>query len=284
MTGTSPPVRYAHGKDGRRIALMSLGRGPALIEVPHIQMSHLHLEWQLPAVRRWCQAITQRHRLIRFDNNGCGLSSDQTGDFSLDSLASDILTVVDALHLDQFALFGRITGGLPAIVFAARYPERVSHLVLWNSFTDHARHGGQARMKAVLGLAASDWQLFTESISQAALGWQDGPAARTWAEVLRAASSQPRFLQYLDARKTWDVRPIVSQVRAKTLVLYDQANQLVNAERSQELASFIRNAELRAIDSDTGVPGEGAIRVIKDFLGTAAPSTVILPELTRREN
>ena len=284
MGDLPPRVRYAQGKAGQKVAFTEFGHGPALIEVPHIQMCHLNLEWKLPAVRHWCQWIAQRHRLIRFDNCGSGLSSEQLGGFSLDSLADDVTTVVSSLGLSQFALFGRITGGLPAIVYAARYPEHVTHLVLWNSFADHRRHGSQARMKAVLDVAASDWQLFTESISQAALGWQDSSTARAWAEVLRAAGTQEDFLRYLDARAAWDVGNLLEKIRAKTLVLYDEQNQLVSAERSQELAARIPEAQLFAVQGDGGMPGAEAILVINDFLEPDKPTDLELPFLTPREN
>jgi DNA-binding CsgD family transcriptional regulator/pimeloyl-ACP methyl ester carboxylesterase len=228
--------------------------------------------------------MARQYCLIRFDNAGSGLSDDRAGDFSLDAIADEIAVVADALGLRRFALFGRITGGLPAIVFAARHPERVTDLVLWNSFADHRRHGGEARMKAVLDLAATDWQLFTESISQAALGWQDGPTARAWAEVLRTATSQETFLKYLKARTSWDVTDLLGGIRARTLVMYDLNNELVNAARDQELAAAIPDARLAAVRSDGGVPGDEAIAAIEAFLGDAEAPAGGLPELTRREN
>lgn len=284
MSYPSLRVRYAQGEDGKKVAFASFGHGSALVEVPHIQMCHLTQEWQLPAVRQWCHAIARRHRLIRFDNCGSGLSGEQIRDFSLDSLADEIATVAASLNLGRCALFGRITGGLPAIVFAARYPDRVTHLILWNSFADHQQHGARARMRAVLDLAAADWQLFTESISQAALGWQDSPASRTWAEILRAAGSQKDFLRYLEARAAWNVSNLLAGIRAKSLVLYDPRNELVDQARSQELAASIPDAQLLAVNGEGGMPGEDAIEAIEAFLEPTEPAAQDLPELTRREN
>ena len=285
MEDQHPPIRYAHGSDDARIAFMRLGKGdPFIIEVPHIQMCHLELEWQLPAVRRWCTGITRRHTLVRFDNRGSGLSRDQVGDFSLGSIADDIGYVADSLGRQRFALFGRITGGLPAVMFAALHPARVSHLILWNGFASHQSHGGHSRMKAILDLASADWELFTESISQAALGWQDSAAARAWAGVLRQATTQNAFLRYLNARTQWDVGPLLGSIRAKALILHDQNNQLASAERSQELAAAIPDAELATVTSMGGMPGADAIEVIEHFLTIDPPETLSVPSLTAREN
>jgi pimeloyl-ACP methyl ester carboxylesterase len=49
-------------------------------------------------------------------------------------LVRDLETVVDALGLDRFALLGIPQGGAVAAAYAARHPERVSHLILYGAY------------------------------------------------------------------------------------------------------------------------------------------------------
>ena len=281
---TRPPaIRYARSAD-TSIAYSLLGRGPAIVESPHVQMSHLQVEWEMEAVQHWCKRLSQHHTLLRFDHRGCGLSRGQNTDFSLDAIARDIETVVTSAGLDRFALFGRITGGLPAIAYAAKHPGKVTHLVLWNSFASHQAHGANPRMRTLFDMASADWELFTESISQAALGWRDAGVARQWAHLLREASSQADFLRYLAARPAWDVSELLPGMSAKTLVIFDQANRLADAERSRELAAQIPHAQFITTSGWQGMPDDDAIDAIERFLDDGAtPSEPRPANLTRRE-
>jgi DNA-binding NarL/FixJ family response regulator len=279
----APPVRFARTVDGGQIAYCSLGRGPALIEVPHVQMSHLRAQWSIDAVRRWCTRMSRTHRLIRFDNRGGGLSRGPSS-FALDALAADIESLADTLRIERFALVGLIAGSLPAIRFAARHPERVTALVLWNGFVRNVDHGQHARLRSLFDMAASDWELFTESISQAALGWQDAQAARQWALVLREATDPDAFGAYLAARREWDVTDVLRTIRAPTLVLHDERNRLASEERCRELAAGIPDAHFVAADSVAGMPGPGAMDTIERFLDPSAAAPRGGPEgLTPRE-
>ena len=80
---------------------------------------------------RNCRATT---RYIRYDQRGCGLSDRDVTDLSLDAWVGDLEAVVDALGLKRFPLFGMSQGGAVAIAYAARHPERVSHLVFAGAY------------------------------------------------------------------------------------------------------------------------------------------------------
>lgn len=286
MTSPRPPeIRYARTGDGASIAYFRLGRGPAVVEVPHVQMSHLHREWRIPEVRDYWQRLSRLHTLVRFDDRGSGLSHGGPPDHSLTALVSDLQAVVRAAGLERFALVGRITGSLPAVRYAAEYPDRVSHLVLWNGFVRNVDHGQGPRLKSLFAMAGEDWELFTESISQAAMGWHDSEAARAWADVLRSATTQHAFLASLEARRSWDVSGVLGAVRAPTLVLLDEHNRLASAPRCRELAAGIANARMQSVRGVGGMPGPDTVALIEQFIGTVgqtASATAPAP-LTSRE-
>ncbi|HKE52636.1 MAG TPA: alpha/beta hydrolase, partial [Actinomycetes bacterium] len=102
-------------------------------------LSHLDYDWQSPVWRHWLVELSRRFQLVRYDERGCGLSDWDVSEFSLDSWVDDLETVVDAVGLDRFPLFGISQGGPVAIAYAVRHPERVSHLVLLGSFAQGRR-------------------------------------------------------------------------------------------------------------------------------------------------
>lgn len=270
MTSQRPPaVRYARTDDGAEIAYFRLGRGPAIVEIPHVQMCHLHKEWQIPLVREHWQRLARHHTVVRFDNRGSGLSHGGPPDYTVPALVRDVEAVVRAAGLEWFALMGMITGVLSAVQYAAEHPDQVSHLVLWNGFARNVDHGEAPRLGSLFAVAAQDWELFTESISQAATGWHDSEAARAWAGIVRASTTQASFLAGLEARRGWNVSEALGAVRAPTLVLLDESNRLANLERSRELAAGIINARLHTVQGVGGMPNADTLALIERFIGSA---------------
>lgn len=273
----APPVRFVHAPGRAPLAYTSRGRGSAIVLVPNVQMSHLVSEWSVRAVRQFSLSLARSHRLIRYDSTGSGLSPSASPRFDLESLAADIPALLDGLALDRAALFGNITGGLPAMTFAAANPGRVSHLVLWNSFARNTDHGANPRLTSLFAMAATDWELFTESISQAALGWRDSEAARGWAATLRAATEPVSFHRYLAERQSWDVTDLLAHIQCPTLVLFDPTNRLASEERSRELAAAIPNATFMRATSESGMPDAPTIALIEQFLRDAKTATFDRP-------
>jgi pimeloyl-ACP methyl ester carboxylesterase len=120
-------IGFCSTADGARIAYATVGTGPAVV-VASAGISHLELEWEEPRVRAFWETISQQHMVVRYDRHGCGLSDRNRTDFSLDSEIRTIDAIVKKLELESFVLWGQRQGGPPAIGYAAKFPDRVSHL------------------------------------------------------------------------------------------------------------------------------------------------------------
>jgi DNA-binding SARP family transcriptional activator len=126
-------VRFCRTSDEVRIAYASVGDGPPLVWAAH-WLSHLSFSWESPVWRHWTEEFAKDHSFVHYDERGNGLSDWDNADFSVDAFVRDLEAVVDALGLDRFALIGSSKGGPTSIAYAARHPERVSHLVLYGTF------------------------------------------------------------------------------------------------------------------------------------------------------
>jgi DNA-binding winged helix-turn-helix (wHTH) protein/pimeloyl-ACP methyl ester carboxylesterase len=160
--GEPPPqeIRFCTTDDGVRLAYATMGAGPPLVKVAN-WLSHLDYDRETAVWRHWLRELSHRHRLIRYDERGCGLSDWDVPDFSLEAWVRDLETVVDAAGLDRFPLLGISQGGPVAVTYAVRHPERVSHLVLLGAF---AR--GRNR-RAATGRSASSKRLGSRSCGSA---------------------------------------------------------------------------------------------------------------------
>lgn len=123
----APPIQYCRTDDGVSIAYWTLGEGPAVIPMDSIGMSHVALEWDVPAMRRFYERLAQSFRVVRCDPRGTGLSDD--GEISLDAYAADLAAVIDAIGDGPVALLPGGPAAQYAIPFLNRFPDQVNCLV-----------------------------------------------------------------------------------------------------------------------------------------------------------
>src|SRR5687767_5209452 len=91
-------------------------------------------------------ALSTSYQLVRYDGRGFGLSDREPADVSLSGLIADLEAVLDELHLEKVALYAPNHAGPVAISFAAFRPERLSHLILMNSYAKSSDYFDTALM------------------------------------------------------------------------------------------------------------------------------------------
>src|SRR3954471_6012725 len=89
-----------------------------------------HLAAVLDNLDPWVvDGIAAEHRVITFDNRGVGASSGSTPK-TIEEMASDAVTFIRALGLDQVDLFGFSMGGMLAQVIAQQQPQLVRKMII----------------------------------------------------------------------------------------------------------------------------------------------------------
>ncbi len=265
-----PRIQYAQTEDGVSIAYWTSGKGTPLVVMPVVPFSHVELEWQIPEYRRFLERILQNNNYIRYDNRGSGLSDRDVTDYSLDAHVSDLDAVVGALGLERFALLGPLHMGPVAIAFAVRQPERVSHLILWSSFARVSDYSASPVTQTLAAMRDKDFELYTETVSHAALGWTEAESARQFAALMRECVSQETANAMFGAMSDWDVSGLLAQVKSPTLVLHRRQVNFPGVELSKGLASKIPGARLSLLEGTSLAPflgdSEAVIGSIEEFV------------------
>jgi len=88
------------------------------------------LGWSKWPSRAQIPAYAERRRVLSFDNRGTGLSAKPPGPYTMEELADDAASVLDARGLEQADVYGHSMGGFVALTLALRRPELVRSLVL----------------------------------------------------------------------------------------------------------------------------------------------------------
>jgi pimeloyl-ACP methyl ester carboxylesterase len=75
-------------------------------------------------------ALSRSHRVFCPDLRGMGASSSPDGPYLMETLASDIAGMLDAMSVERATIVGHSLGGYVALAFARMYVERVAGLAL----------------------------------------------------------------------------------------------------------------------------------------------------------
>ena len=270
-----PRIQYAKTKDGVSIAFWTLGEGMPLVHM--VPFGHARVEWQIPNIRRGYERLAEKRRVIRYDPRGNGLSDRDVTDYSLDALVMDLEAVVDRLGLARFALLGFYFSGPVAIHYAAHHPERVSHLILWHSFARAPELDASPQLRGLNQLMSENWELFTETISHALLGWSEGEPARRYAAMMRESVTSAELQAAMRASAEWDVSALLPQVKAPTLVLHRRQVAIPPVDAARSLAAGIPEAQLALLEGTSLAmylgDTDAVPQAIDEFLGEGEEAT-----------
>jgi class 3 adenylate cyclase len=264
-----PRIQYAQTTDGVSIAFYTLGEGMPLVQMPNLPFTHLQLVWQWPGTRRWYEGLARKRRVIRYDSRGSGLSDREVAEFSLEAYVLDLEAVVHHLDLERFALLGIAETGPVAIAYAARHPERVSHLLLWCSWA-RTSDSRSAERRGLGRLMNTNWQLYTETFAHTLVGWSEGELARRWAHLMRESITQEAYLAAWHAIQQFDTTELLPQVESPTLVLHRREVAVPAVDVARGLAACIPDARLALLEGSAPMPQvgdtEAVLRAIDEFL------------------
>ncbi|WP_421852339.1 alpha/beta fold hydrolase [Oricola sp.] len=286
--GANPPdasrrheqeIHYCHSADGTRLAYALAGSGPPLVKAAN-WLHHLEFDWQSPVWRHYFEELTSRHRLLRYDGRGMGLSSWNVTDFSLERQVEDLSAVIDAAGFDRFPIIALSQGCAKAVVYATRNPERVSKLVLIGGYSQGwKRRGGNdgaVMRKAAIEMIRAGWGSDNPAVRQmfTTLYMPDAPpeSQRWFSDLQRKTTSPENAAATLDHHGDVDVGDQLALVKAPTLVIHSRNDGGVPFEQGQDLAAGIPGARFAVLDSanhvlpTTDPAWDRCAQLIQDFL------------------
>jgi pimeloyl-ACP methyl ester carboxylesterase/DNA-binding CsgD family transcriptional regulator len=295
-------IRFCTTADGTRLAYAMSGDGPPLV-MSATWLTHLEHQWRSLAWRPWLDIFTRDHKVLRHDSRGCGLSDRNADNLSYETWIRDLECVIDAAGFRRFAMVGTCWGGAIAIDYAARHPERVSHLLLYGAYaqgrlrrTDSPNELAKAPVLAEvtrLGWGKEDHDFVKVWASR----FQPGGTRehlRSWSEQMRAATTADTAIRLLRIGWNIDVRGAARKIKCPVLVVHPERDVVSPIEGGRLLASLIPNSRFVQLDSENHMlladePAWAHLYAeVRGFLaepGYAAPRRIALPidELTSRE-
>lgn len=254
-------IRFCRTQDGVTLAYASSGEGPPLVKAAN-WLTHVDHDWHSPVWRHWLTELSRRHRLIRYDVRGSGMSDWDIPPATFEDFVSDLETVVDHAGLDRFPLLGISQGAAVAVTYAARHPDRVTRLVLYGGYAQgtaaRARTAEERRKHAVemelmrLGWGTDDAtfrQFFTTQ-------FMPGGSRELWDafnDLQFTTTSPENAAHVLEVNGQVDVVDIAPQVMAPSLVLHARDDRRPPLEQGRLLASLLPDSGFVVLESSNHI-------------------------------
>jgi class 3 adenylate cyclase/predicted esterase len=236
-----PVTRYAQSGD-INIAYQVMGNGPVdIIMVPGF-ISHVEFMHEMIGYTSFLRRLSAFARVVTFDKRGQGLSDRAHGIAPLEQRMDDVRAIMDDIGSQRAMLLGFSEGCPMSILFAATYPERVSHIILFGGFARFADYAGdiEERTRRTVGTWGTGARINALMPSLAA----NPDSVALFAKFERLSASPGAVKAVIQMNALIDVRSILPSVRVPTLVLHRQNDANVPAERGRELAERIPDAKI----------------------------------------
>jgi 3-oxoadipate enol-lactonase len=237
----STPLRLTAATKSGHLSVVRWGAGEPLILLHPLALAGQL--WQPVADR-----LAGSAAVYAPDLRGHGLSSWNGEPFSIQDMADDLAQAMDTMALPAAHVVGMSMGGSVAIDFAARYPERVKSLVLadttaWygpdatTTWTERAQRAILVPRTDQLAFQLDRW--FSPEFSRTVAAQQAADIfLRTRSEAHAAAST---------AMGAMDSRPLLSSIKAPTLILVGEQDYATPLAMSAVLHEGIEGSTLRVL-------------------------------------
>lgn len=201
--------------------------------------------------------LSERFKLIMFDNRGAGRTDVSDKEYSIRLLADDAAGLMDALGVKRAHVLGISMGGMIAQELALNYPERVEKLVLASTYC-----GGKksipvpieaAQMVMDISTALSEKGGWDEEIARKLMPYvfteefiRGNPGAVDMAVQLLLTAPTPleAITRQVFAIMSFDTYDRLPQIKAPTLILAGKKDIYIPPENAEIMARAIPNSKV----------------------------------------
>jgi 3-oxoadipate enol-lactonase len=169
---------------------------------------------------RQLPALAEHFRVLTYDHPGHGSSPLPDPPYTVDSLADDLLALLDELEVERVSLCGVSLGGMIGMTLALEAPERVEHLVLActsaylgppDGWAERARIVRSEGMEAIADTVVGRW--FTPALAR------EEPETVARFRAMLTATPPEGYARCCEALGAWDARERISGIAAPVLVI-----------------------------------------------------------------
>jgi len=173
----------------------------------------------LSIFKPYVDVLSKDFRVLVFDNRGAGQSDKPDVPYSVQMMAQDTVSLMDALDIEHAHILGVSLGGRIAMQLALDHQQRVKKLILVSTSPSL-----QARLSVVM------------------------KAMKRIRSLSRSQQPYYAFKRQLAASSGYDCTDRLHQITAPTLVIYGKNDRLANQTQAEEMKKRIASCGLVGFD------------------------------------
>ena len=274
----APPPSQFVAVDGMSVHLRDEGPrdDPEPIILLHGTGASLHT-WDA-----WAQALKDKHRVIRVDLPGFGLTGPTTdGNYQMSAYTHFMRSLMDTLHIKRAVLAGNSFGGDVSWQTAVAYPDRVSRLILVDS-------SGYATTAASVPIAFKLAQMPVLSrllgnilprrvVESSVRNVYADPAKVTpelvdrYYELALRAGNRKAITARFAQNKPGQNESAIKQVKVPTLIIWGALDRLITPDNAEKFHRDIAGSQLIVFEKLGHVGHEedpvATVAAVQTFLG-----------------
>jgi pimeloyl-ACP methyl ester carboxylesterase len=215
----------------------------------------------------WAQALKNKHRVIRFDLPGFGLTGPSPENiYTIESYSQFVIDVLDKLRVESCVLAGNSFGGYVSWVTAAMYPDRVKAIILVDASGYKFKPASVpigfriARMPVLNRLAAN---ILPRSLIESSLknvygdpGKVNSDLIDLYFDIAVRKGNRHALLERFKQSSTGEMAHRINEIKAPTLILWGGRDRLIPLEIGKRFNRDIANSQLVIFDNLGHVPQE----------------------------
>lgn len=235
-----------------RIAVDHMGEGKLVICMHGIGGNRTNWHGQLPEFGRHFHAAS-------WDARGYGLSDDYEGPLDFHDFARDLVRVLDHFGARKAHLVGLSMGGLIAMDFHARFPERVATLTICDSLPgfghlspEQSREFIRLRLEPLR--AGKELKDIADGVAQSLLSKSSAPEAFQLVVASMCALHKQSYMKTIEGSARADVQIELEKIRVPAHVVVGEDDLLTPPSLARSMAERIAGARLTIIKSAGHLP------------------------------
>jgi class 3 adenylate cyclase len=253
----APQTHYARSADGTNLAYQVSGHGPLDLVFRNAGGIPIDLLSEDPGFIRLRKRLDTFSHTVWFDRRGQGASEgDARESLAGEIFDADLTAVLDAVGCGRAALVGEGESGGQVLHFSATHPERVSALVLVNSYAHYVREDDYPwgvpphLLDRFVGAVKEAWGTAAVLEFAAPSRIADERFRAWYARSARFLTGPDRVAAMARVSFEADVRPLLPAISVPTLVLHREGNRYIRLGAGRYLAEHIPNAKLVVLPGD----------------------------------
>ncbi len=232
-------------EDGKQVYYENYGSGDRAVVLVHGWGASVRAwDYTLPAL------VSAGHRVVLLDHRGCGNSSKDFADMSIEAIAGDVVALVEHLDLARVVLNGWSMGGAVVVASAARLGARCSGLVLSCGATpcylqkpDYPHGGTEEILAETLAAMAADRVNFLAALSAGAFASEVSQQVVDWLTDLFLQSS-PLAAASLGDLGPLDQRATLASLQVPILAYVGAKDEVVDPAVCRSVADYATDVTL----------------------------------------